>query len=79
MEMVSNDEAVVVYLSERNLKSLLSKLEHEWSKRTIFKSETQDGRTLVVIAEPDEEHYNGRAPGPMHPQTEEDIKDALRS
>lgn len=53
-----------VVLSKRNLLALLSKLEMPGSACTIVK----DG--VYVSSEPDEEHYQGRTPGEMHPLTE---------
>lgn len=58
---------VEVVLSRRNLLSLLSKLDHDWSARTIFNGD------IVVRAEEDDEHYGDRTPGQMHPATEADI------
>jgi hypothetical protein len=59
-----------IILSKRNLLTLLHKLEMPGSACTIIKP----GGT-VVIAEPDEVHYADRAPGRMHPDTEEFIQD----
>lgn len=53
-----------IVLSERNLRALLSKLALPDSACTIAK----DG--IYVSAEPDDQHYVGRTPGPMHPVTE---------
>ncbi len=66
-------EKVVITLSQRNLLSLLAKLAGfpAGSACTItFAGE--DGPSLVVHAEPDEEHYAARLapPGRMHPETE---------
>lgn len=65
-----------VYLSERNLKALLAKVEGfpSNSKRTIF-WETAETPTLYVTAEPDAVHYahpsrKGLPPGPMILETE---------
>lgn len=57
-----------VVLSERNLRALLSKLAMPDSACTIY----QDG--VYVTAEPDGQHYQGRAPGEMHPWTEAALK-----
>jgi hypothetical protein len=54
-----------IVLSARNLKVLLSKLALPDSACTI----TMDG--VFVSAEPDAQHYQGRAPGEMHPVTEQ--------
>ena len=62
-----------VVLSERNLKTLLSKLTMPDSACTICTS--LDGAVFYVSAEPDDQHYNGREPGPMHPATEAQIKE----
>ena len=70
--------AVAVTLSRRNLLALLAKLDTEGSERTLLKREEPLGEqwTLVVIAEEDGEHYDGRAepPGPMHQVTEAFIR-----
>lgn len=56
-----------VFLSKRNLLSLLTKLGWPESKRTIVDA---DG-DVAVTAESNEIHYTNRIPpGPMHPRTE---------
>ena len=63
-----------VYLSQRNLLALLSKLQGlpVDSKKTLM-LETEAG-ALLVTAESDEEHYLDRPPpGPMHSLTEAGI------
>lgn len=64
------EENGTVVLSERNLLSLLTKLHTTGSACTIVGGSSCPG--LFVRAEPDEEHYAGRArgPGKMHPVTE---------
>lgn len=62
-----NDRLVEVILSERNLRALLSKVQRPDSQRTLIKSEAENG-TLIVKAEPDDEHYAGRKPGIVHPR-----------
>ena len=58
-----------IRLSQRNLLSLLHKLEMPGSVRTIIKA-TDDGEEVLIEAVTDEECYAGRDPGPMHPETE---------
>ena len=69
---------VAVALSRRNLLALLAKLDTEGSECTLHKREEPLGEqwALVVIAEEDGEHYDGRAepPGPMHQVTEAFIR-----
>jgi len=60
-----------VTLSRRNLLALLHKLEMPGSHRRIIKP-TPAGNVLVSVIT-DEEAYRNRAPGPMHPDTEEFI------
>lgn len=70
-------DLVVVTLSERNLRSLLAKLEgHPPNSHKTITSQFEDGLQLIVHAETDEEHYEGRpfAPGIMHPATETAMK-----
>lgn len=71
---------VTVILSRRNLLALLHKLEMEGSARTIV-SEFEDGTSLTMKSETDDEHYNHPArdpravhPGRMHPETENFIE-----
>jgi len=69
-----------LYLSKRNLLTLLSKLERlergEATACTIikFKIDTDPYRqtmtSIAVIAIPDEKYYTNRAAGPMHPLDE---------
>lgn len=59
-----------VVLSERNLRSLLSKLRLPDSACTISKTTDDGAVTIFVSAEPDAQHYADRTPGPMHPATE---------
>ena len=70
-------EQVVITLSQRNLLTLLAKLEGfpPRSACTItFPGD--DGPSLVVHAESDEEHYATRTapPGRMHPDTEARVR-----
>lgn len=59
-------------LSERNLRALLHKLDMAGSARTIVKFQGPD--TFVLHVERDDEHYEDRAPGRMHPETEKAIR-----
>jgi hypothetical protein len=70
-------ERVVITLSQRNLLALLAKLAGfpPGSACTItFPGD--DGPSLVVHAESDEEHYASRPapPGQMHPETEAAVR-----
>ena len=61
-----------IKLSRRNLLTLLHKLEMPGSHRTLVKP---DG--VAITVEPDEVHYADRpgGPGPVHPETEEFVRD----
>jgi hypothetical protein len=73
-----------IYLSKRNLLTLLSKLERfekgEETKCTIIKNANpldpycQSMDQIAVIAIPDEHYYTKRNAGPMHPADEANIK-----
>jgi len=66
-----------IYLSERNLRTLLSKLERkakgEDTQCTLIKYREaspkfpQTALMAVVIAVPDDEYYFDREPGEVHP------------
>lgn len=71
MEMERDGDRVIVRLSRRNLLSLLTKLDHPESARTIYRD--TDGGFLAVVAESDEAHYKDRQPGPMVGWTEREI------
>lgn len=56
-------------LSERNLRALLAKLTLPESLCTLV---MEDGALQVAVtAEPDGQHYDGRVPGAMTPETED--------
>lgn len=59
---------VKISLSERNLRTLLAKLDEPESARTLYRR-TFEG-LLIVTAEKDEEHYKDREPGEVHPREE---------
>ena len=63
---------IVVELSERNLLTLLAKLNQPDSFCTLYK-DCADGR-LVVQSVPDKQHYGDRKPGPVHPLSEEAVR-----
>lgn len=63
----------IVILSERNLRTLLEKLDEPMSQRTLVRR-TESGVTLWVIAEKDEEHYKARTPGKVHPREEAKLR-----
>jgi hypothetical protein len=59
-------QGVEVELTERNLRTLLAKLEDPTSQRTLWKV-LRTGEVLVVRAVPDDAHYADREPGAVHP------------
>lgn len=70
-----------IYLSRRNLLTLLSKLDRaangEQTECTIIKSDTKHPRYpqsidayVAVIAVEDKDYYTERAPGEVHPSDE---------
>lgn len=59
-----------VVLSRRNLLSLLQKLDGMGDSACTVLRDCDCGWRVVVTAEPDAQHYEGRAPGRMHPITE---------
>lgn len=73
-----------VYLSRRNLLTLLSKLDRqkagEYTMCTIDKMDNvhpkypQTMERISVIALEDEEYYSNRTPGEVHPDDEANIK-----
>ena len=65
--------AIIVTLSERNLLVLLSKLKRENSAKTLCK--TTEAGFIMLVVEPDAEHYGTTTPGKMHPKDEQFIKD----
>ncbi len=68
---------VTVWLSERNLLTLLASLqEAEW--RPTLTRQVESGLRLVVIPQADNEHYQGRRPGPMPQQIEQAIQSYQR-
>ena len=70
MNAITDGRTLTVTLSRRNLLSLLQKLDGMGdSARTLFR-DCDNGWRVVVTAEPDAQHYEGRQPGVMHPLTE---------
>lgn len=73
-----------IYLSKRNLLTLLSKLEREQRGEetacAIVKYANPTDpycntiKEITVIAVPDEKFYTNRAPGEMHPMDEANMK-----
>lgn len=65
---------VCVRLSRRNILTLLSQVEHPipGKERTLGRT-VESGWTLVVVPEPDEEHYGERRPGQMDTWIEQEI------
>lgn len=74
MRIESLHRGLRIVLSERNLRALLSKLTMPDSARTISKTADDDSLAIYVSAEPDDQHYQGRLPGPMHPETEKALR-----
>jgi len=72
-----------LYLSRRNLETLLSKLDRvkngEFSHCTIVKNETNDGKypqtipTIWVTAVENNEYYHDRMPGPVVQEDQENL------
>lgn len=71
VQRLNDDDDIRVVLSRRNLLALLSKLDVEWSAKTICQED--DRGCVYVAAEEDAAHYAGRTPGRMHPVTERDL------
>ena len=70
MEAWNNDGEINVVLSRRNLRSLLAKLDGApMHSACQIMRETELG-LVIVTAEEDDTHYEGRTPGPVHPDTE---------
>lgn len=76
---------IVVELTERNLRTLLAKLDNNPANSlcTIAKTFYAEGETrptfLYVTAVPNEAHYADREPGQMHQDTETAMKSYERS
>ena len=71
------DYRIEVVLSRRNLLTLLAQLDgHPPDSRCCLAFFDYEAPALFVKAENDEEHYGRREtpPGPMHPETEEQIR-----
>lgn len=75
LEEPSGRRIVMLVLSERNLLGLLAKVYDPLSHRTLERFSDDGSMKFVVKAEPNAEHYIGRAPGPMHPRTERVMKE----
>lgn len=73
--MEEGEKTIRVYLSRRNLLTLLHKLEMDGSERTLTRT-GHDGnlRRLEIVAEHDKRHYGDRVPGIVHSLTEAAIK-----
>ena len=59
---------IIVSLSERNLLALLSKLKRPDSAKALCK--TTEAGFIMLVVEPDDEHYGTTTPGKMHPKDE---------
>lgn len=76
--MMLTEPPIQVFLSRRNLLTLLSKLDRvkagESSFQTIVKHDTKNRRfsqshpRITVTAVEDEDYYSDRNPGPVHPK-----------
>lgn len=73
MKVVQDGSTIRIILSRRNVLSLLSKLEMPNSARTLVKD--SNGHSLIVEVEDDNIHYTDSLPGPMHPWTENWLKE----
>lgn len=75
-----------VYLTRRNLLTLLAKLDHNKNKAeneygsacTLVKSDTVHPKypcsaQIAVTAVEDEDYYEDRSPGPVHPREERSL------
>lgn len=71
MELTVQPESrrIHLYLSRRNLETLLSKLDRPESHRSLLR-DNEAGWYVIVTAEENGEHYGDRAPGPVHPADE---------
>lgn len=82
------DELPVVYLSRRNLLTLLSKLDRkkqgDMTACTILKNDDvhptypQSMPTIMVVGVEDDDYYKDRSPGAVHPK-ENEFLDKTRS
>lgn len=70
MNCTVDGKEVTVTVSRRNLLALLSKLDYMGDSALTITRETDSGWKVVLRAEHDEQHYEGRTPGKMHPMTE---------
>ena len=71
-------DTIYVSLSRRNLVTLLAKLDGEPAgSQCTLERVCENGTAVIVKAEPDDQHYQGRIPGRMHPDTEAAIKPKL--
>ena len=64
----------MIKLSQRNLLTLLHKLQMPGSRRIIIKPQEESDSMVLIQAITDEEAYKYREPGEMHPETEAFIK-----
>ena len=76
-----------VYLSRRNLETLLSKLDRvkagDSSKCTLIKADTQNSKypqtmsEIAVVAVENEDYYTDRNPGEVFPLDEQNLSESL--
>lgn len=79
MELQLHGHFIQVTLSKRNLLALLQKVDlpEGDSQRTLFRH--FDHHVLIVTAEADDEHYQGREPGPMREDAERFIRESTET
>lgn len=65
MDVQVNGNVIRVTLSERNIKTLLLKLQTKPSERSIVRR-VEGGQTLFLTVESDAEHYKNREAGPAY-------------
>lgn len=77
MKLQVDQNKVTITLSKRNLLALLSKVDEQYSAKTIYKRyQGEDHSWLLVLkVEQDDQHYKEVAPGQMVDWTEEFIKE----
>jgi len=78
MNATGHGNAISVTLSERNLRTLLAKLDEPRSYRTLMRR-TESGILLWVTAERDKQHYEERIPGDVAPWTEQTLREQAES
>ena len=76
MKIEHKDYDIRITLSRRNLRALIAKLDgHPKPSACEIMKGDDEGYLVRVRAEEDAEHYTKMQPGPMHPETEAEIKE----